>query len=1009
MVHRLLIIPCLGTALSAGAGELSFNRDIRPILSENCFYCHGQDGNKRKADLRLDDRTAAVEAKAFVPGDAAASELVKRIFSTDPDEQMPPPDSHRHLSPAQREKLQEWISQGAKYETHWAFVAPMRPPVPEVKTPGWARNDIDRFVLAKLEAEHLAPSLDADRATLIRRLHADLTGLPPSPEEVDAFINDPAPDAYEKLVARIMASPHYGERMALPWLDAARFADSNGFQQDGDTHQYIWRDWVVKALNADMPFDQFSIEQLAGDLLPNPSEDQLVATAFNRNHLLNGEGGNIAEEQRNVILFDRVDTTATTWLGLTMACAQCHDHKYDPMTMRDYYSMMAMFNNVPESGVPPGGGQYRIADPWIPVGTDEQRAKLRELESALAAAKAVEQNLAKAPETLAALESAEKSLAGEAPVEWTVLQPGEMTASGGVQLSVLDDNSIYSTGPLPDKADYVITAPAAVPAITGFRIETVPDRRLPNKGAGRSDSGNAVFSRITVKADGGEIKLTSGFATYSQNGFSPEGVLDDNPETGWAFWPDTHKPYTLILQSAEAVPMTPDTMLEMTFEFQTGHKQHLMGRFRISATTGRDPARRTPLPDEIAGIVRKSDRSQEESTKLRDYVSRNFAPAALVAARDKTRAADKALTDYRQDLPRVMIMSDRQPRKTRLLDRGDYLAPKEELGMNTPEFLPPLPDGAPRNRLGFAQWLFRAEHPLTARVQVNRLWQYFFGNGLVKTSEDLGVQSEVPAHRELLDWLAVEFRDKAWSQKHMVRLILLSSAYRQSSRVRPEQLQRDPENRLMSRASRFRMPSLVLRDIALSASGLLNLKTGGKPVYPYQPDAVWETLAITKERDFTYPASSGPDLYRRSLYTFWRRTIGPVNMFDASARQACKVRSVPTSTPLHALTTLNDVTWVEAARVLAEKALKSSPDRAAQIAFTFRRVLARAPAAKDLEILTRAFDKQLAYYRANPGAGTELLKSGPAPRDAALDSNEHAAMTAVCLALFNLDEALTRE
>jgi Protein of unknown function (DUF1553) len=356
-----------------------------------------------------------------------------------------------------------------------------------------------------------------------------------------------------------------------------------------------------------------------------------------------------------------------------------------------------------------------------------------------------------------------------------------------------------------------------------------------------------------------------------------------------------------------------------------------------------------------------------------------------------------------------MVMSDKQPRKTHLLDRGNYLTPKEEVPVNTPAFLPPLPDGAPRNRLGFAQWLFRPEHPLTARVQVNRLWQYFFGTGLVKTSEDLGVQSEMPVHGPLLDWLAVEFREKGWSQKHMVRLILHSSTYRQSSRVKPESLQRDPENRLMSRASRFRMPSLVLRDVALAASGLINLKMGGKPVYPYQPDSVWETLAITKERDFTYPASSGADLYRRSLYTFWRRTIGPVNMFDASARQACKVRSVPTSTPLHALTTLNDVTWTEAARVMAEKAMQSSPDRAAQFSFAFRRVLSRAPSAQDLEMLTRAFDRQLAHYHANPAAAGELLKVGPAPRDAALPGPEHAAMTAVCLALFNLDETLTRE
>ena len=1009
MLRRLCFLCSLPAVLPAAAVEVSFNRDVRPILSENCFYCHGQDGNKRKQELRLDVREAALEKKAFVPGDAAGSELVKRIFSTDADELMPPPDSHRSLSAAQRETLKKWIAEGAQYETHWTYVAPVRPAVPEVQSPGWARNEVDRFVLARLEAAGLAPSRDAERAVLLRRLHMDLTGLPPEPAEVDAFINDAAPDAYEKRVAQIMASPHYGERMALPWLDAARFADSNGFQQDGDTHQYIWRDWVVRALNADMPFDQFSIEQLAGDLLPKPTEDQLVATAFNRNHLLNGEGGAIAEEQRNVILFDRVDTTATTWMGLTLACAQCHDHKYDPLTQRDYYSVMALFNNVPESGVPSGGGQYRIADPWIAVGTEEERAKLKGMEAALAQAKEEEKKVAQSPETLAAYEAAEKSLASDAPVEWTVLKPGAMTATGGVQLSVLDDSSIYSDGPLPDRADYVITAPAAVQSITGFRIETVPDRRLPAKGAGRSESGNAVLSRLRVWAGGTEIKLNAASATYSQNGFSPEAVLDENPETAWAFWPETSKPYTLIVQCAGPVAVTAETKLELKFEFQSGHKQHLMGRFRISTTTGSEPVNRKALPDEIAALLQKAERSKDEAGKLRDYVTKNLAPAALVSAREKAKTAEKALNDFKQNLPRVMVMSDKQPRKTHRLDRGEYLNPREEVTVNTPGFLPPLAANAPKNRLGFAQWLFRADHPLTARVQVNRMWQYFFGTGLVKTTEDLGVQSEVPVHGALLDWLAVEFRAKGWSQKHMVRLILLSSTYRQSSRVDAKTLPRDPENRLMSRASRFRMPSLVLRDVALAASGLVNLKMGGKPVYPYQPGEVWETLAITKERDFTYPASSGADLYRRSLYTFWRRTIGPVNMFDASARQTCKVRAGTTSTPLHALTTLNDVTWMEAARVMAEKALQSSPDRAAQITGAFRRVLARAPSARDLEFLTRAFDKQLAHYKANPAAEAELLKTGAAPRDAALPPGEHAAMTAVCLALFNLDEALTRE
>ena len=1009
MLRSLLRSLLAALPIAAPASDISFNRDIRPILSENCFYCHGQDGNKRKADLRLDSRDAAIAKNAFIPGNPDDSELVKRLVSSDPDEIMPPPDSHRTLSDSQRALLRRWIAEGAPYEPHWAFVPPVRPPLPAVRDAAWARNPIDLFVLASLDAAGLTPSPEADRPTLIRRLHADLTGLPPEPAAVDAFTNNPAPDACEQLIASIIASPHYGERMALPWLDAARYADSNGFQQDGDTHQYIWRDWVVRALNSDMPFDRFSIEQLAGDLLPNPSEDQLIATAFNRNHLLNGEGGAIAEEQRNVILFDRVDTTATTWLGLTVACSQCHDHKYDPITMRDYYSMFALFNNVPESGVPPGGGQYRIADPSIPVGSDSDKARLKSLDAAFIAARKSEQETNQSPATKAAFESTEAALTANTPVDWAILKPATLAATGGVKLSILDDSSIYAEGPNPDNTTYTLTLPAGTTSLTALRLETIPDRRLPSKGAGRSDSGNAVLTRLILKSGNTTIPFSTATATYSQQGFSPEGIIDDNPATSWAFFPETSKPYSVTLQCAETVTLPADASLEVTLEFHSPNKQHNLGRFRLSSTSSPQPASRTALPDDIAALVRNPNRSKEEAAKLRDYVSRNLAPAALTNARSKTKAAEKALNDLRQSLPRVMVMSDKQPRQTKILDRGSYLTPTDPVTANTPGFLPPLAPDAPRNRLGFAQWLFQPDHPLTARVQINRLWQFFFGTGLVKTSEDLGVQSEMPIHKDLLDWLAVEFRDSGWSLKHMVRLIVTSSTYRQSSRMRPDLLARDPENRLMARASRIRMPSLILRDHALAAASLLNRQIGGKPVYPYQPPDVWETLAITKERDFTYPASSGPDLYRRSLYTFWRRTVGPVNMFDVSARQACKVRPSVTSTPLHALTTLNDPTWSEAARVLAELALKSSPDPATRIHFAFRRVLARAPSPKDTAILSRTWLKQLALYNQNPAAADALLKIGTAPRDTSLPTTEHAAMTALCLALLNLDEALTRE
>lgn len=845
---HVAIMTMVATMLIAGtvraqAPPLDFNRDIRPILSENCFYCHGQDANKRQADLRLDQRDAAVEAGAILPepGDASQSSLATRILSDDPELMMPPPKSNRRLTPEQKKTLQRWVAEGGKYQTHWAFVPPVRPPEPTVQRADWVRNPIDRFILARLESEKLAPSPEADRATLIRRLSIDLVGLPPTPQEVDAFVADTDERAYEKLVDRLLASRHYGERMALPWLDAARYADSNGFQQDGDTWQWIWRDWVVQALNADLPFDQFTLWQLAGDLLPNATTDQKIASGFNRNHLLNGEGGAIAEEQRFVILFDRIDTTATTWLGLTMACAQCHDHKYDPITSRDYYGLMDAFNRLPESGTPQFfSSRIRVAAPFLELPTEENLKKFAEWDAEIKAADA---------EAL----------------------------------------------------------PVANAAFEGWRTGLFADNK-PAEGKGLPEPLAALLRK-------------------------PEGERTDAEKTS--------------IESG------------LRKQFDEKVRQGLAGKFPVLG---------------------------------------------------KSEGIRKQMAAYRADkLPRVMIMSDERPRETSVLDRGEYLNPKEKVSFATPAFLPPLPQGAPANRLGFAQWLIMPEHPLTARVQVNRIWQHYFGTGIVKTSEDFGVQSEYPIHGPLLDWLAVEFREKNWSMKAMHKLIVMSATYRQSSKVTPDLYGRDAENRLLARASRFRMPSLLLRDWALATSGLLDPRIGGAPVYPYQPDAVWEALAITKERDFTYPQSTGSDLYRRSLYTFWRRTVGPANMFDAANRQTCRVRQGTTSTPLHALTTLNDPTWVEAARVLAEQTLKSQPNLDARLTHAFRQVVGRTVKENDLQALRRAYERQAAIYQANVEAAKSLISVGASKRDESLNPAEHAALSAVCLAILNLDEALNRE
>ena len=827
------LLAALLATLPAFGAKVDYNEDVRPILSENCFYCHGPDGNKRKAKLRLDVRDAALEKKAFVPGDAGASELIKRLASTDSDEVMPPPDSHRTLTAAQKEILKRWIAEGAEYKEHWAFVTPVRPALPG----NGEKHPVDAFVVAKLAQAGLTLSPEAPKATLLRRLSLDLTGLPPTPEETAAFLADQSPDAYEKQVDRLMASPHYGERMALPWLDASRYADSNGFQQDGDTFQWVWRDWLVKNLNADKPFDRLSTEMLAGDLLPGAGLEEKIATAFNRNHILNGEGGNIAEEQRFVSLFDRVESTTTTWLGLTVACAQCHDHKYDPIKQKDYYQWLDAFNQVKERGTPSGGP----------------------------------------------------------------------TQTGGRSRFRLDGAVVEA--PSPEQA--------------------------------------AELAKLQANFD----LLNKDFFAHQAKAF----------ET-WLAKPTKDKGM---------------------------------------------------LPKELEALLAPDKkRTAAETKKLREHYNKNvFAEdRKKIAALKELDRAKQLLDGYRGDiLPRVMVMSDEQRRDTHILDRGAYLSKKEKVTFDAPGFLPPLTKDAPKNRLGLAQWLFRPEHPLTARVQVNRQWQHFFGFGIVRTSEDLGVQSDRPTHQELLDWLSVEFRESGWKTKALQRLIVTSKTYRQSSRVTKEHLQKDPENRLLAHAPRLRLPSLILRDVALSASGLLAPKVGGAPVYPYLPDSPWESLAITKERDFTYPQSKGADLYRRSLYTFWRRTIAPVNMFDSSARQTCRVRTAVTSSPLHALTMLNDPTWVEAARVLAQRVTKEQPTDEARLARAFALVLGRAPAGAEPALLAKMLAHQRAVYAADAKAADSLLAIGESQRDAAIPTTEHAALTATCLALYNLDAAVTRD
>jgi hypothetical protein len=824
-----LLLAAAGGVVPLGAARgadkpIVFSRDVLPILSDNCFQCHGPDAKEgRKGDLRLDDEADAKRdregRRVVAVGDPAASDLIRRLLTDDPDERMPPPKTGRHLTQAQTEMLSRWIAGGAAWGKHWAFERVERPVPPDPD-----RHPIDALVDRKLADEGIEPNPAARPETLIRRLTLDLTGLPPTPAQIDAFLADSQPGAWERLVDRTLDSPAFGERMAWDWLDAARYADSNGYQGDNDRTMWPWRDWVIRAFNDNLPYDQFTIWQLGGDLLPGASGDQILATGFNRNHMINGEGGRIAEENRVDYVMDMTETTGTVWLGLTLNCCRCHDHKFDPLTQRDYYQLSAFFNQTPVTG---GGGS-------------PQTAPVLELPS-----------------------SAQTKAVAEADAGWKAAQ-----------------------------ADLAKEELARFPR---------PDKEPVTK--------SAVFSAL------------------------PEPVR----------------------KSLEPAP---------------------------------------------------GSRKPEDWDRLSEHFKKD-APdyAGLLGGAKQTK---QRLDEARAGIPRVMVMEDmKEPRKTYLLDRGLYNQPGEEVHAAVPASLPPLPAGAEANRLGLSRWLVSREHPLTARVAVNRLWQTLFGIGLVKTAEDFGVQGEYPVQRELLDWLAAEYMESGWDTKALLRTILTSDVYRRSSVIEsPAERERDPENRLLARGSRFRLPSWMIRDQALAASGLLQPAIGGSPVFPYQPEGIWSEATFGKK---TYRQDDGAALHRRSLYTFWRRIVGPTEFFDTAKRQVCEVKPLRTNTPMHALTTLNSVTQVEAARVLAEKALEAGSDDDTRLRHAARRVLGRDLAAGEIAVWRRSLERSRAVFGADPGAAERFLAHGVTARPASLGVAEHAAWAAVCLNLLNLDETLTKE
>ncbi len=1036
----LVLMPLMANIepAASAAEKLSFNRDIRPILSDACFQCHGPDEKQRKAGLRLDLREQATHAAesgatAIVPGKADNSELLKRLQSSDPDLRMPPASSGKKITPQQIEILRRWVDEGAEYQGHWAFIAPTRGIAPKTKNTTWGKNAIDQFILARLEREGLQPSLEADRITLIRRVTLDLTGLPPTPTEVDTFLADTSPQAYERLVDRLLASPHYGEVMALRWLDYARYADSNGFQVDSSRFQWPWRDWVINAYNKNLPFDQFTIEQLAGDMLPNATRDQIIATGFNRNHRLNGEGGIIAEEWRVETVIDRVETTGLTWLGLTLNCCRCHDHKYDPITQKEFYGLFAFFNNITESGTLQG--ESKNTAPTVTVTTAEYDEQIAKTDAAIKAAESkVAESGKQLPELIAAWEPGFKSQLSEQKTVWRVLDATEVKSLGGATLTKQSDGTYLASGPNPNSDTYQIVAPLGEGTFTGLLLECLPDPSLPNQSLGRYSNGNFVLSAIDAQVSAPSLNspraatFKTAEASYSQQGWNIKLVIDRNPGQGWAVDGPTNrdpKKAMFLVDAPITVPADATLTVQLKHSAINGHN---IGRFRLSATSLPPTTVKldgAQIPDSLKTILALSTeaRSPAQRAELEKFFRANV-DSPLKQAETALAAAKKEQDEIRKKLPTVMVMQEGPARDAFLLVRGQYDKRGDKVPATLPAMLPPLPVGESLNRLGLAKWIASPQHPLTSRVWVNRIWEKYFGTGLVKTTENLGSQAEYPSHPELLDWLAVEFAEgstdgtrRAWDMKAFQKLIVMSATYRQSSRIAlpafdaAKLVTIDPDNRLLSRGPRIRLQGELLRDQALAVSGLLVDKIGGASVRPYMPDGIWdETSRYGDLRNYKHEVGEG--LYRRSLYTIWKRTAAPPTMllFDAPSREICTVKRSRTNTPLQALSLLNEVTFVEAARKLGERMLtEGGTTTDSRLAFGFHLCLGRQPSAVELKLLREGLTADTARFKAQPEAAKQINGVGESKPAAKSDPAELAAWTLTANVLLNLDEFVTRE
>jgi hypothetical protein len=1011
---------------------IEFNRDVRPILSDNCFFCHGPDKNKREADLRLDTQAGLLglegHAPAVVPGKPDDSLLIQRINSEDPDQKMPPASTGKVLSERDQLVLRKWIEQGGHFEGHWSFL-PIRSNAAASESSAKETDlkavsaRIDEYVTARMQEHQLTPSPDADRITLIRRLSFDLIGLPPTEQEVAEFLADASPDAIEKVVDRLLASPHFGERLAIWWLDLVRYADTVGYHGDQPMSVAPFREYVIESFNANKPFDQFTTEQLAGDLLPDPTREQRIASGYNRLGMMSAEGGVQDKEYLAKYIAERVRNASGTWLGITLGCAECHDHKFDPLLTRDFYRFEAFFADIKERGLYAGASRDGDWGPFIKVPTEQQAADLAHLDEQIAAVKKTLET--STPELVAAQDEWEKS-----QIVWTPLTPDTMTSKEGAKLTVRDDGAILASDKNGDTDTYTLSVNNLPSAVTALRLEVLPDDSLPKKGPGRAGNGNFVLSELILKittASGEEtiVPLQNATATYEQT-----GAADGNPygkwavaaaidgdakgaKWGWAVMEQAGKPNLAVFETVSDLSLPEGATLTINMAQNLDNPGHNLGCFRFSVATSPRPlkAADSPPANLLAALsTAPGERTESQTEELAAHY-RSIAPA-LNPVREQLAALEKRRKELDETIPSTLVTETVAPRMVRVLPRGNWMDDSGEVvTAGFPEVLAgdfPIPADRSLNRLDLAQWIVAPQNPLTSRVTVNRLWKIFFGAGLSRKLDDLGAQGEWPSHPELLDYLAFEFRTSGWDLKRTIKAIVMTQAYRQSSLADQALRETDPYNRWLARQSRFRLDAEMVRDNALAISGLLVKRVGGKSVNPYQPAGYWAYLNFpTRE----WQNSTGEGLYRRGLYTHWQRQYLHPSLlaFDAPSREECTADRPRSNTPLQSLVLLNDPSYVEAARAFAELVLRNGGSTIRErLSYAFRRAASREILDEEAAVLESLFQSHLADYEASESAATEILSVGEKAAPDDLPKAELAAWTSVCRTILNLHEVITR-